>query len=282
MKNKFLKKVGQFFCKNAGHIGTFAAILGVGATAYLAVKDTDKFKAVVKPEMTKKEKAAAVAKCYWRTGLAGSATVLSILGVDISYAKKLEQSLDAYTALKKTTKVILDENTALQETLQKENPEALEKVKADQLAARASNIPVPIEKFCFEWHREKVWFDSTYIDELNAEIAVNTYLNQHEKINIDEIAALLSGKSFPTNTLNEEYWGLMDGEEYGFNKNGAAYGCPDFVSFIHRDKIDKDGNKYIQVTLYRDGDYSYLGDDVYYESCREVPEKVDKSELPFK
>ena len=83
---KVIGNIGRKFKKNSGSICAIGAVAGVIATAYFSGKAAVQVDHEIDPDMDKSLKAKTYLKAYWKTGIAGSATIGLIIASDRIHA----------------------------------------------------------------------------------------------------------------------------------------------------------------------------------------------------
>lgn len=220
-----LRNVKKFVDANSNHILAGSAIVGLGVTAYLAIKETPRFQKAVEKAETKMDKLKAGLKAYYPAIISGCITIGCIVGLDISSLKKLEATTEALATLKKTTQLISEEKDAFEEAVEKEDPELAHTAKLD---SRKSYMSEPVIRWREKWTGQE--FEATELEVHDAMYEFNRRIRLNEYANVNDWLDIL-------NLMHSQ-----DGHLFGFNKHAhEEFGENDWVDFRITDRVDSLG-----------------------------------------
>lgn len=235
----------RFVRKNSSNILSFLAILGVGTTAYLAVKETPKALDNIKnaekekgDKLTKLEKVKVAGKYYVPAMIAGASTATCILGANVLNKKKQASLVSAYTLLNNVHKEYRKTTNEIY------GPDADEKIMSKMISEKLETVTAPSfeesfdESVLFYDQYGDRFFWSTFKDVRDSEYKLNRNFSLGYYASLNDFYDFLGLKR----TLKGDVlgWSLFIGETiYGYQ----------WIDFNHRKVVEEDGTEYYIIEM---------------------------------
>ena len=243
--DKACRRVLHFGKKHSSDILSGLAILGLGVTTVLAVKETPKALDAIKlsedekgVELTKMEKVKVAYKYYIPATVSGISTATCILAANVLNKKKQASLMSAYTLLNSTYKEYRNKTNEIY------GPDADEKIMSSIIADKLETVSVPSFKESFD--DEVLFYDqygdrffySTFKDVRDSEYKLNRNFSLGYYATLNDFYDFLGLKR--TQKGDVLGWSLFIGETiYGYQ----------WIDFNHRKVVEEDGTEYYVIEM---------------------------------